>query len=143
MERPLTLCAYQGADLGADMPVSIANTIDGIGVNRATGKLVLNMCEEREWQNPAMQMKDLEAKLNRYLDFLWGGQLQEHAEYVGREIEIWLFVQYQPPLVLRQQFEWIEKFLASKQITFQVFVGPTNSSPKLEWWTPKSEPRGL
>jgi len=111
------------------MPVSKSGVIDAIGVDLITGTVRLAMSEERDWSDANGLLRDLERKVNSYLDFVHGGQINEYPEYKGKPIEFELYCQFIPPKATEPALRMIKAQLAAQRIEFKVFVGPDRSCP--------------
>src|SRR6266550_1712615 len=106
------------------MPVSNPDVVDGIGVDQVSAAVVLAMYEERNWDRVDEQLQDLEHKISTYVRFVSNGQINDHAEYVGRSVQIELYCQFVPPSEkIRTAFQAIRKRLQIQSIKFRVFVG--------------------
>ena len=111
------------------MPVSKPGTIDSIGTDPQTGVVALSMFEERDWGDPVAHLRDLERKVNGYLDFVFGGQMNENPEYRGKLVEIELYCQFIPPQQVAPVFRTLKLHLQAQHIGFKVFVGPNRTCP--------------
>lgn len=85
------------------MPVDKPDVIDFIGVDRDTGAVTLAISDHLPWHEPAEHLRTLQAKLNRYLAFVEGGELLEaYPSAVGREVQFLVVFQHQPPAVAEE-----------------------------------------
>jgi len=80
------------------MSISDAGTIDGMGIDRASGDLVLNISDHLDWADEKGHLTALENKVNAYLDYLQSGQLVEDMpEAKGRRPRIAVYQQFAAP----------------------------------------------
>jgi len=69
------------------MSVEQADTIDFIGVDKATGKVVLTISDHLDWKDPHFHLRKLQDKLNSYLRFCESGELHEsYPDAKGRDV---------------------------------------------------------
>ena len=115
------------------MPVSDPDVIDSIGVNTSSDRVMMNMWEERDWTELEVQLRDLEKKVNSYLDYVLGGQLNESPEYVGKPIDFQIFLQFRPPDQAKPHFRALASHLSQLRIGFTAFLGPYMWSPRFDW----------
>lgn len=59
------------------MGLEATNQVDAIGIDTETGKVVLNILDSLDWNDPYEHLIALQAKLNAYFDFVEEGQMQE------------------------------------------------------------------
>lgn len=80
------------------MSVSETSVVDAIGVEEATGVVVLTVSDHLEWGDTGAHLATLQAKLNRYLAFLESGEiLVSYPASQGRETRIDVVFQSDPP----------------------------------------------
>jgi len=69
------------------MSIEQVDTIDFIGVDKATGKVVLTISDHLDWSDPDLHLKKLQDKLNSYLRFCESGELYEsYPDAKGRAV---------------------------------------------------------
>jgi hypothetical protein len=115
------------------MPMSDPNVVDGMGVDPVTGAFSMYIWEERSWQQPSVLLHDLEQKVNAYIRFIFGGQLDDHSDYKGRPTEIRVFFQNKPPSSSGPTFRALVLHLSAQKIGFKAFHGPDERSPTISW----------
>jgi hypothetical protein len=111
------------------MPVANVDTVDAVGIDQESGKVLLAMYEERSWENCSALLSDLERKVNRYLEYIFSGQLDETAEYNGRDREIELHCRFIPVTSAHAALKALHGHLVSRGIGFAVYVGLDRSFP--------------
>lgn len=63
------------------------NTVDFLGLEKATGIVLVTLVDDCNWTDEARHLQLLQAKFNRYLDFIEGGEVYERVlETTGREV---------------------------------------------------------
>lgn len=63
--------------------------IDLISVDPGTGAVVLTMIERRPWGTAALQLRQIEEKINRYMGYALDGFLVQHyPQYAGKPVTI-------------------------------------------------------
>jgi hypothetical protein len=105
------------------MPVSDPTVVDLISVDPEVGATVLSMYEERQVADVQPWLRELEHKVNNYLNFVFGGQLATNPEYQGRSVIIELCCQFIPPADSARMLRALRAHLATHNIRFRVFVG--------------------
>ena len=74
------------------MAVDNPDVIDAVGTCRQSGDVVLTIADHLPWDEPNEHLAALQAKINRYLEFIESGQLVEEYSNakpgVGVRIEI-------------------------------------------------------
>ena len=69
------------------MSVEQVDTIDFIGVDRTTGKVVLTISDHLDWADSHFHLMKLQDKLNSYLRFCESGELYEsYPDAKGRDV---------------------------------------------------------
>lgn len=111
------------------MGVRDHDVIDGIGIERSDGVVVLFMREARPWDSKPAMLAEFEAKANCYLRFILGGQLAEMPQFAGRATRIELYCQYAPPMDVMHVLRLVRDRLKQKDIGFATFFGADRSCP--------------
>jgi len=76
------------AEFGAP-GVENPKVVDLIGVDPATGKIVLSMFERRRWGASPQQFQQIEEKINRYMGYVLDGFLVQHyPDYDGKPVQL-------------------------------------------------------
>lgn len=72
-----------------DPGVENPHILDLIGLDPASGDVVLTMIERRSWSAGPAQLGQIEEKINRYLGYVLDGFLAEqYPQYVGKRVQI-------------------------------------------------------
>ena len=72
------------------------NVIDACGIDKDTEEAVLNIADHLPW-TAETHLAVLQAKINRYLDFIESGQLLvDYPEAKGRPVRIVVWLKYLP-----------------------------------------------
>jgi hypothetical protein len=101
------------------MSVDDATKIDGLGIERETGVVVLTIADHLDWSHTKEHLDVLERKINAYLDFITGGQLQETIpDAQGRKAKISVYLQFEPHLDARATLNAVTEKLAAHGIGF-------------------------
>jgi hypothetical protein len=102
-------------------------TVDGMGIEAATGFVVLLISDHLDWADTSQHLATLERKINAYLEFLKSGQLVERLPgAAGRKPKITLCHQFDPtPDATRVLSALVEK-LASIGVGFSYSALPPN-----------------
>jgi len=80
------------------MSISDAGTIDGIGIDKASGEVVLNISDHLDWADQEGHLTALETKVNAYLEYLKSGQLvKDLPNAKGRRPRIAVYQQFAAP----------------------------------------------
>lgn len=86
------------------MTVENADIVDGAGISKGDGKVVLTISDHLTWENEASHFTLLEGKIDRYIDFIKSGQLiSVFPISQGRSVRIEIICQY-PPSELASNF---------------------------------------
>jgi hypothetical protein len=79
------------------MTVENLDVIDGVGISKDNGEVVLTISDHLTWETPSEHFEILEGKIARYLDFIQSGQLLESVpDAAGRQVRISIFCNYPP-----------------------------------------------
>jgi CRP-like cAMP-binding protein len=71
------------------------DVVDAIGVDKATGQVVLTIKDPLEWTGEHILF--LQEKLNSYLRFIESGELRKaYADSAGRQVLISILMKYEP-----------------------------------------------
>lgn len=71
------------------MAIDNPNTIDAIGVEKATNSVVLTIADSWDWENEQSHLEALQAKLNAYLNFIESGEIWEsYPDSANRSVRI-------------------------------------------------------
>ena len=75
-------------------------TIDAIGIEPASGLVVLTIADDWDWGNQGQHLLALQAKLNAYFRFIESGQIRsKYPDSVGRSVIIDVVARYSTPEV--------------------------------------------
>lgn len=79
------------------MTIENIETIDGIGISKDGGEVVLQISDHLEWVNNEFHLNLIEKKIGLYLGFIKSGQLLEIIpEAGGRSIRIDIICKFEP-----------------------------------------------
>lgn len=71
------------------MSVEEPEVVDAIGVDKATGRVVLTIADHLDWNDEQEHLRLLQNKINTYLRFVESGEIfDEYPKAHGRHIEI-------------------------------------------------------
>lgn len=77
------------------MTVADLKTVDAIGEDSVTGKVILNIFDHLSWQNEQDHLQILQEKINSYFEFIETGQLfEEYPIATNRSLEILILGKY-------------------------------------------------
>lgn len=80
------------------MSIDQSETIDFIGIDRETGKVVLTVSDHLDWGDVESHVALLESKVNNYIAFIESGQLAiDYPDGAGREVSLLLAGAYSVP----------------------------------------------
>jgi hypothetical protein len=73
------------------------NVIDAVGTDRVTGDVVLTITDHLEWDDGDEHVLVLQAKINRYLDFIQSGELlEQYPKAQGKRVRMELICRFSP-----------------------------------------------
>lgn len=80
------------------MAVDSPDVIDIVSTTRDTGEVVLTIADHLPWDEANAHLAVLQAKINRYLEFIQGGQLAEEYQNAkpGTPVRIDVACKYPP-----------------------------------------------
>ena len=79
------------------MSVENSNSVDGMGISKADGKVVLTIADHLDWSDEQHHFKLIERKIGSYVGFINSGQLEEVLPAAkGCPVRIELIYQYKP-----------------------------------------------
>ncbi len=71
------------------MALEKPDVVDAIGIEEATGGVVLTIADAWDWTNEREHLLALQSKLNRYFDFIESGEVwKTYPDAVGRGLVI-------------------------------------------------------
>ena len=69
------------------MSLAQANIIDALGIDEATGRVILVIRHDEPWDGSDAQLYQLQEKLNAYLSFALDGEMEEASpDFAGRAV---------------------------------------------------------
>lgn len=72
--------------------------VDAIGIETETNNVVLTLTDSWDWRDEVGHLIALQAKLNRYLEFIESGQLcEEYPAAEGRQVKVNIIFRFAPP----------------------------------------------
>lgn len=107
------------------MTVEEARVVDAVGIESATGIVVLTISDNLEWDEANEHLLTLQSKINAYLAFIESGELQEqYPDATGRSVRIDVVCLHQPTEVARQFLSIAESTIREAGFAFgwRVFV---------------------
>lgn len=85
------------------MRLTDASTVDYLGLEKDTGYVVVTLVDDCDWEDDIRHLSLLQAKVNRYFDFIESGEVYEQLrETTGQEVvtttpvKISLLAKYEP-----------------------------------------------
>ena len=79
------------------MGVENSNVIDLVSIDPLTGTVFLSLVEERPWGDRGELLRELETKLNTYIEYVEGGQLvHDYPDLVGKPVAFRLHYFHEP-----------------------------------------------
>lgn len=79
------------------MAVDNPDVIDAIGIERDSGVAVLTIADQLDWDGGEQHLLVLQAKINRYLDFVETGEIYDsYPNAVGKPLRIDVVFKYPP-----------------------------------------------
>jgi len=86
------------------MSVDNARVVDAVGIENATGDVVLTVADHLDWVDAPAHLEVLQSKLNSYLAFVEGGELlEQYPGAAGRLVRIEVVLKY-PPKASAERF---------------------------------------
>jgi hypothetical protein len=77
------------------MSVSETKTVDVIGIDKASGEVVLTISDHLDWEDVTAHLLQLQEKLNTYLAFIESGEmLESYPKSAGRRARIEIVAKY-------------------------------------------------
>ena len=103
------------------MSVDQTETVDAIGVDKATGKTLLSISDHLPWSDDHLLI--LQKKLNSYLRYLESGEVYDsYPSAKGREFVIQLYLKYRPTDLALHFLEQVRETINSAG--FDLVFGP-------------------
>jgi hypothetical protein len=79
------------------MSIEQVDTVDAIGIETSSGKLILTIADHLSWEQEQDHLLALQNKINTYLGFVESGELQAvYPDSVGREPVIEIVMKLPP-----------------------------------------------
>lgn len=101
------------------MGVETADTIDLIGVDNQTGRVVLTITDHLPWDSDE-HLAVLQDKLNAYLRFVESGELlQKYSDARGRKPEISIVFKHPPTAVAKDFLGKVSRILDGAGVAFR------------------------
>jgi hypothetical protein len=103
-------------------PMQRPQQVDVVSHDPATDRVVLSMIETRSWGENGALLPDLQEKLNGYLAYIEGGQLdRDHPQMTGKKATFRLHTQFPPTKREEDFFETAKaKYLDPRGIVWLV-----------------------
>lgn len=116
------------------MRLADANTVDYLGVEKGTGEVVLTLLDDCDWEDDIRHLSLLQAKVNRYFDFIESGEVYEQLlATTGREVpaktpvKISVLAKYTPSSEGNRFFEHVAQTARDAGIHFSYKLVPAES----------------
>lgn len=94
--------------------------IDLIVHDKDTDAIILQMMEDRAWEETPERLEQLSAKFNSYLDYVLDGWLtNQFPQYLGKKVIFELFSQTGDTVCSTQSFQQMKQFALSHGIIFR------------------------
>jgi hypothetical protein len=107
------------------MTIENTETVDGVGIAKDSGEVVLRISDHMEWKNEKLHFELIEKKVGTYLKFVRSGQLLEIIpDAKDRPIRIDIICQYQPTDLASQFLAAAKKQLTSLGIALSYGLLP-------------------
>ena len=88
------------------MSIEESNVVDFVGVEKATGNVVLTISDHLDWSDTGKHIALLEDKLNAYLRFIESGEIhKEYPRSEGRQVIISIVGKYPVPVQCQKFLE--------------------------------------
>jgi len=108
------------------------NTVDYLGLEKSTGYVVLTLVDDCDWGDDIRHLSLLQAKVNRYFDFIESGEMYEQLrETAGRQmapttpIKISLLAKYEPSAEGYRFIEHVAQVAQDAGLRFSFKILPT------------------
>lgn len=113
------------------MRLTDPNTVDYLGLEKDTGHVVLTLIDDCDWGDDIQHLSLLQAKVNRYFDFIESGEVYEQLrETTGREVasitpvKISILAKYEPSGEGHRFFEHVSRVAEDAGVRFSFKVLP-------------------
>lgn len=107
------------------MSVEEVDTVDAIGVEIESGKVVLTIADSLSWKDEARHELALQAKLNTYLSFIESGEiLTSYPNAIGRQSVIDVVMRVEPSPRGRRFLSRVREVIEGVGIEFRTRVRP-------------------
>lgn len=107
----------------APMGLEHAGVLDFFGFNPASGEVLAVMVEKRPWNQPELQLFQLQEKLNSYLSFILDGEMLEtYPQFEGKPVRLRLECANRPGPEFTRFLEVVREQVALQEIAFEVLV---------------------
>lgn len=117
------------------MQITDTSTIDYLGIEKDTQYVVLTLVDDCDWRDEIQHLSFLQAKINRYFDFIDSGEVYEQVnETAGREvapttpIKISVLAKYEPSGEGSRFFEHVAEVAKDAGVRFSFKVMPSDKS---------------
>ncbi len=78
------------------MSILDKDKIDIIGINKITDEVILTISDHLNWENELVHLEQLQDKLNTYIKFIEGGQIEiDYPTCSGKKLAIEIVSQYE------------------------------------------------
>lgn len=106
------------------MSIEQSTVVDGIGVDKASGKVILTISDHLPWH--AEHYQKLEEKLASYIAFIESGQLlEQYSDAKERKLAIHVFLLHEPDEAALRFLEVAKAAVNERSIEFWFGALPT------------------
>ncbi len=79
------------------MSINDINSIDMMGQCKETGKVLLTLIDDMNWEDESRHLLKLQEKVNAYLTFIESGQIfEEESNFIDKVVKIEVCMKYKP-----------------------------------------------
>lgn len=113
------------------MSLDQANVVDAMGIDQASGRVVLVIRHDGAWDGSPAQLYLLQEKLNAYLSFALDGEMAEACpEFAGRPLGLLIDTASDPDPRTLHVLAHVRQQIQFQDITLEVRLRPT-PKPKI------------
>ena len=109
------------------MSLDRSNVIDAMGVDEASGRVILILRHDAAWDGSNTQLFLLQEKFNTYLSFALDGEMAgSYPEYAERALGLRIETGFRPDPVTARFLEQVRQQVGFQDITLDVRVHPAH-----------------
>jgi len=107
------------------MSLEKTNTVDAVGIEKATGKVVLTIADSWNWQDEAAHLSALKEKLNAYGNFIESGEIWEsYPQSQGRKVVIDVVSRFPVPMTAMNFLKRVSALFGDAGTELRISYGP-------------------